>query len=96
MWDTGLGDNIHLGWGPVGIFMTDDQSGWDGNGNPIYAGTPSTVGGITNGILNMMQFEYCGNAAILDISTGSGKRTTGNLPLDAAWSHLGFACSVSI
>jgi hypothetical protein len=70
--------NVHTGFSPVGIFKTDSQNGWDGNGNPTYVGgTPSSFSAVTNFQFLAFIFEQIGNCAILDISTGTGNLTIG-------------------
>jgi hypothetical protein len=76
---------VHLGFGPVGIFKTDNQDGWDAAGNPTYNGTPSTKSGITGSELLGVWCEQIGNCCFLDISTG---KTTGSLQL-TKWRSVG-------
>ena len=88
-WDASSAYNTHMGASPLGIFKTDTQSGWDGSGNPVYAGTPSTQGGVTGFDFSSVYFESMGNGAILDISTGAGALTLGAgvwSPCNMSWS----------
>jgi hypothetical protein len=71
-WDTGTAIQVHLGYGPIGILKTDNQNGWDSNGNPVYTGgTPSTKSGITGCDFMGLYFEAVSNCCFLDISTGN-------------------------
>jgi hypothetical protein len=69
----------HLGFAPVGIFVTDRQNGWDGSGNPTYVGgTPRNKHAIQATKFDGMGFESVGNAGILDISSAAGFATYTN------------------
>jgi hypothetical protein len=62
---------VHLGVCPVGIFVTDNQNGWDGSGNPVYTGGPvRSFHAIVSTRFSDTVFEQIGNCCILDISTG--------------------------
>jgi hypothetical protein len=61
----------HLGFSPLGFYRTDAQSAWDGNGNPVYAGAGAIGPGINQSVMNMVMFEQCGNAALLDTNTAN-------------------------
>lgn len=52
-------DACHFGWGPYGIYMADMTGA-------------ASVAGITSSVFDGCVFEYCGNGAILDETTGSG------------------------
>lgn len=77
---------VHLGACPVGMFHTDGTSGFDRNGNPEYHGTQDAKGMMNDSVLNGVYFEGVGNAAILDISTGSSPTIA-----NCQWNHTGFA-----
>ncbi len=49
----------HFGWGPYGLYMAD-------------MGSASTTAGCTSTKFDACVFEYCGNAAVLDETTGGG------------------------
>jgi hypothetical protein len=67
---------VHLGFGPVGILKTDYQNGWDGSGNPVYTGgTASSQDMMMATTMGDISFEAFGNAAIIDMSTGAGHHT---------------------
>jgi hypothetical protein len=75
---TAVFSQLHLGFGPVGIFKTDNQNGWDASGNPVYTGgTASTQDLFQMTSLEDVSFESIGNGAILDISTGANRLSLG-------------------
>jgi hypothetical protein len=66
-------NQLHLGFGPVGIVMTDKQNGWDASGNPVYAGGGfQSSHRIISTTFNDVIFEQVGNVAILDMCSTSG------------------------
>ena len=87
-------DATHMGFSPVCLFKTDNQSGWDGSGNPVYAGTPGTRPAFTTNQMNGLYCEAVGSTAILDISTGSGGGGV-TLGPEGKWSSCGHSWAPS-